>query len=129
MNRADDSIPNTHAIKSGDFLIISTDGLFDNLYEDEIALIIHDHINTALNTQTTSCSHNNNNTTFFTNQNPNSNDSSIEADKNDENNDKTTVNTNNLKINSDLLNSTCDLLVQKASKGNLNFLSFFTFQI
>lgn len=127
MNRADDSIPNTHAIKSGDFLIISTDGLFDNLYEDEIALIIHDHINTALNTQTTSCSHNNN-TTFCTNENPNSKNSSIEADRNDENNDKTTVSTNNLEINSDLLNSTCDVLVQKASKGNLNFLAYCNFQ-
>ena len=33
----------THTVKSGDLLIISSDGLFDNLYEDEIALILNQY--------------------------------------------------------------------------------------
>lgn len=72
----------------------SSDGLFDNLYEDEIALIIDNHIS-----------------------------------------EKTVFNSE--QITSDLLSSACELLVQKASKGEppfflksskikLNF-SFFNF--
>jgi serine/threonine protein phosphatase PrpC len=76
--RPDDSICQSHQIKSGDYLIISSDGLFDNLYEDEIALIIQEHID------------------LFQSQN----------------------NNNNFKITSDLLDSACQLLVNKASKGN-----------
>lgn len=45
--RAEDSICHSHLIKSGDFLIISSDGMFDNLYEDEIALIIDQSINSS----------------------------------------------------------------------------------
>merc|ERR1711884_879621 len=44
-DKAEDSICNSHLVKSGDFLIISSDGIFDNLYEDEIALIIDQNIN------------------------------------------------------------------------------------
>jgi protein phosphatase PTC7 len=36
----EDSINLTHALEDGDFLLLSTDGLFDNLYEDEIANIL-----------------------------------------------------------------------------------------
>ena len=72
-------------MKPGDYLIISSDGLFDNLYEDEIALIIQNHISdtTASSTSTSSSSSNNN------------------------------------KITSEILDSACQTLVHKASKGNL----------
>lgn len=40
----EDSICLTHHVQSGDFLLLSSDGLFDNLYEDEIALIINNHV-------------------------------------------------------------------------------------
>ncbi len=61
----------SHHLKQGDYLIISSDGLFDNLYEDEIALIVQEHI----------------------------------------------ASEESAKITSDLLESTCQLLVHKASKG------------
>lgn len=83
--RAEDSICQSHQLKPGDYLIISSDGLFDNLYEDEIALIIQNHISdtTASSTSTSSSSNNNN------------------------------------KITSEILDSACQTLVLKASKGNL----------
>jgi serine/threonine protein phosphatase PrpC len=77
-----DSICLTHEIKAGDFLVLSTDGLFDNLYEDEIALIINNHI------------------------------------QNHSQDTKTVINPLP-RITSDLLNSTCDLLVQKACKAGI----------
>lgn len=40
----DDSLRNSHQLKQGDYLIISSDGLFDNLYEDEIAMIVQEHV-------------------------------------------------------------------------------------
>ena len=40
----EDSICLQHSLKTGDFLLLSSDGLFDNLYEDEIALILQDHV-------------------------------------------------------------------------------------
>lgn len=43
-DQPEDSICLKHKIKFGDFLILSSDGLFDNLYEDEIALIINNHV-------------------------------------------------------------------------------------
>ena len=43
--RAEDSICQSHLVKRGDFILISSDGMFDNLYEDEIALIIDQTIN------------------------------------------------------------------------------------
>ncbi len=36
----EDSISLTHDLEDGDLLLLSTDGLFDNLYEDEIANIL-----------------------------------------------------------------------------------------
>ena len=60
----------THQTKPGDFLLLSTDGLFDNLYEDEIAHIIDNHINGE-------------------------------------------------EITSQLLNSTCEVLIQKACKAGI----------
>jgi protein phosphatase PTC7 len=33
-----------HSLKTGDLLLLSSDGLFDNLYEDEIALIIQSYV-------------------------------------------------------------------------------------
>ena len=71
----------THEVKTGDFLILSSDGLFDNLYEDEIALIINNHLSTNLNTK--------------------------------EINEPKTV-----KYNQELLSSACELLIQRANKGN-----------
>lgn len=44
-DKAEDSICHSHLVKSGDFLLISSDGMFDNLYEDEIALVIDQSIN------------------------------------------------------------------------------------
>ena len=40
----EDSICLQHSLKAGDFLLLSSDGLFDNLYEDAIALILKNHI-------------------------------------------------------------------------------------
>ena len=68
--RAEDSICHSHLTKSGDFLVLSSDGLFDNLYEDEIALIVNEQAAAA-----------------------------------------------NMLLTNDLLDTICDALVQKASKG------------
>jgi len=40
----EDSICLKHRVKLGDFVVLSSDGLFDNLYEDEIAQIINSNI-------------------------------------------------------------------------------------
>jgi serine/threonine protein phosphatase PrpC len=40
----EDSICLQHSLKTGDFLLLSSDGLFDNLYEDEIALILQNNV-------------------------------------------------------------------------------------
>jgi serine/threonine protein phosphatase PrpC len=80
-DRPEDSVCQTHRIKSGDFLIVSSDGLFDNLYEDEIAMIITNHIQSR------------------------------------QEQDSSAVN-----ITKDMLDSACELLVQRASLGIKNFL-------
>ena len=77
-DQADDSISASHQLKSGDYLIVSSDGLFDNLYEDEIALIILEYINS--NTSSSSST----------------------------------------KVTNELLDSACQILVHKASKGKQN---------
>lgn len=43
-DQPEDSICLKHRVKFGDFVVLSSDGLFDNLYEDEIALIINNSI-------------------------------------------------------------------------------------
>jgi len=75
-DRPEDSVCQTHRIKSGDLLIVSSDGLFDNLYEDEIAMIITNHIQSR------------------------------------QEQDAKTVN-----ISPEMLDSACELLVQRASLG------------
>ena len=72
-NSPDDSLRNSHQLKQGDYLIISSDGLFDNLYEDEIAMIVQEHVTSGESAATA--------------------------------------------ITSDLLDSACQVLVHKASKG------------
>ena len=117
----------THEIQSGDILVISTDGLFDNLYEDEIGLIINEHINNKL-IENKNTNHNNNENHLEENLNKlNLND----VNDNDEktvikeqaryvSNNKSGDNTLNIKfeINNDMLESACELLIQKASKCN-----------
>jgi serine/threonine protein phosphatase PrpC len=132
----------THIVKTGDILIISSDGLFDNLYEDEIALIVDNHIKesaaatkqtltsietvkTATATAATTTTTTTMTTTTITsiiaqsvrnNCLKNSNDHEQKADAII----KTTSTVNQTKssnITSDLLNSACELLIQKASKG------------
>ena len=128
----------THEIQSGDLLVISTDGLFDNLYEDEIAMIISEHINDKLKENGRHIS-----LVGIDDQDQSANHdpiliNSLEEAVNkldinlDDKNDKT-LNFNNL-ISSDMLESACDLLIQKASKGirvynfiKILFLFFFNF--
>ena len=40
----EDSICKSHRLQHGDLIVISSDGLFDNVYEDEIALIISSNL-------------------------------------------------------------------------------------
>ena len=42
-DKPEDALFSTHILFPEDFLIISSDGLFDNLYEDEIAELVYDH--------------------------------------------------------------------------------------
>jgi len=112
----------THEIKRNDFLILSTDGLFDNLYEDEIALIISNHI---------SCSQQSDETpeeivgeeeelNSFSHSTPFHSSSSSSFKKN-----QISTNKKNKLITNELLNSTCDILVQKACNGIKKILSIF----
>lgn len=78
-DKPDDSICSSHQLKSGDYLIVSSDGLFDNLYEDEIALIVFDYINS--------------------------------------NSFSSPSSSNSRFISNELLDSACQMLVHKASKG------------
>lgn len=94
----------THRLKSGDFILISSDGLFDNLYEDEIALLVDRHINNNLSGSVLEETTNN---TTTTQMNPSVSDK------------PKTVN-----ITSDLLSSACELLVDKASIGINKKLTF-----
>lgn len=122
-DKPDDSIVQTHEIQSGDLLVISTDGLFDNLYEDEIAMIISEHINDKLKENGRHIS-----LVGIDDQDQSANHdpiliNSLEEAVNkldinlDDKNDKT-LNFNNL-ISSDMLESACDLLIQKASKAGI----------
>ncbi|RNA44882.1 phosphatase PTC7 -like protein [Brachionus plicatilis] len=89
---SDDSLCQTHEIKSGDFILLSSDGLFDNLYEDEIALIIDNHIQSS----------------FLQSSFDNLNDEA-----------KKTVISSSSSISSELLSSACELLVQKAENAGI----------
>ncbi len=120
--RPDDSTLQTHEILSGDFLVISTDGLFDNLYEDEIALIINEHINNKLIQ----------NSLDLTDVKQSSyldyeiNEDCLNKEKaNNElvNCSKKVHKNSNFKneINNNLLETACDVLIQKASDGILNY--------
>lgn len=80
----DDSVRTNHRVRPGDLLIISSDGLFDNLYEDEIAMVISNHLSS-------SCSDHDSGAT-----------------------NKTVKNVTN-----EMLSSACELLVRRASTGNI----------
>ena len=98
----------SHKVKSGDFIIISSDGLFDNLYEDEIAMVINNHLfPTPADQNLSSC------VELNAKQQPNEQQSSY--------NFKTVNNA----VTSDKLSSACELLVQRASKGMLFVLKLF----
>ncbi len=145
----------THDIQSGDFLLISTDGLFDNLYEDEIALIITEHVNSKLieNHQKLFISSNHNtglvdNCIQIEKSNKKFDDEIINnQDKSFESNfDKLSLGENTAKekkclisnaivdeklikfeINNEILESACDLLIEKAFKG-IKFKFFYFIQ-
>ncbi|CAF0804478.1 unnamed protein product [Brachionus calyciflorus] len=89
-DKPEDSLCQTHEIKSGDFILLSSDGLFDNLYEDEIALIIDNHIQSKIK---------------------------LSMDQLDEISDKKLVNPN--LITKELLSSCCEILVQKAANAGI----------
>jgi hypothetical protein len=165
----DDSICSNHLIKSGDYIIMSSDGLFDNLYEDEIAMLINKHhqdfyshsvqvnlSNESSNPSSTSSSNQSSNESFNPSSNPSSKPSSNESSNPsstssssssllslDKEIDSTTsklnsatindssFNTNNTNNNNnnnndslglvseEFLNSTCQLLVAKASNAGI----------
>ena len=110
----------THEIKRNDFLILSTDGLFDNLYEDEIALIINNHINRSQQLEENpeivgeeeelNASQNNGSSSF-------SHSTPFNLLKSSSKKNKISTNKKNKPITNELLNSTCDILVQKACNG------------
>jgi hypothetical protein len=149
--RAEDSILQTHYLQSGDFVLISTDGLFDNLYEDEIALIIFEHLNTKLieNHQKLFVLSNDNHgilDNFMQIEDSNKNFiddiNRIKIKAFESNFDKISLNKNIVKekitfqdellngrlikfeINNEILQSTCDFLIEKAYKGILNIFFF-----
>jgi hypothetical protein len=122
--RPDDSVCMTHIVKTGDILIISSDGLFDNLYEDEIALIVDNHIKEnaikVFKSSATVKTETSISTTIMSIDELNSQKNPSNLVDHKEKADvilATTVNQTKSFITSDLLNSACELLIQKASKG------------
>ncbi len=114
-----DSVCLTHDIKRGDILVLSTDGLFDNLYEDEIALIIENNLSCIEKSGKEMGDKEDYGTEFnskkINNPFPQTAASNIflKSVKHDSAFKKTKPITN------ELLNSTGDLLVQKACNGNI----------
>lgn len=43
----------TVAVKTGDVIVVGTDGLFDNLYKDEIAALVRDAVNSGFKAEAT----------------------------------------------------------------------------
>lgn len=110
----------THCLKSGDFLLISSDGLFDNLYEDEIALLVDKHMKSLPSVSSSSS------LSVFIHPVQNRGNNDIDDDDHDElkpiNSSTCSSNkTVNNHVTSDLLSSACELLVERASLGNFNF--------
>ena len=109
----------THDIKRGDILVLSTDGLFDNLYEDEIALIIDNNLS-CIEKSGKEVGDKEDHCPEFNARNINkpigqtaASNKFLKSDKHDSAFKKTKLITN------ELLNSTCDLLVKKACNGKL----------
>jgi serine/threonine protein phosphatase PrpC len=98
----------SHEVRTGDFIIISSDGLFDNLYEDEIALVINSHLYGEQKS--------------LINDNPlaavvaaaSEQSETVSENKVGEDKEEESVVTN------DKLSEACELLVRRASKGERN---------
>lgn len=122
---AEDSVSMTHRLEAGDFLLISSDGLFDNLYEDEIALLVDKHISerssrsspSSLSSMMAPVED------VVVGGGPDA-DSSIVALSANSSNSSANKTVMHQHISSEILSSACQLLVERASLGKLIILSF-----
>lgn len=116
----------THRLEAGDFLLISSDGLFDNLYEDEIALLVDKHISerssrsspSSLSSMMAPVED-----VVVVGGGPDA-DSSIIALSANSSNSSANKTVMHQHISSEILSSACQLLVERASLGKLIILSF-----
>jgi len=117
---AEDSVSMTHRLEAGDFLLISSDGLFDNLYEDEIALLVDKHISERSSRSSPS--------SLSSMMAPVEDvvvgggtdaDSSIVALSANSNNSSANKTVMHQHISSEILSSACQLLVERASLAGI----------
>jgi serine/threonine protein phosphatase PrpC len=94
----------SHEVKSGDFIIVSSDGLWDNLYEDEIAMVLNNYFDGLF-------------LSSYNQNNPNIIDDAINNITNNTDHHKTSNHEYN--YTQDNLSSACELLVQRASNAGI----------
>jgi hypothetical protein len=135
----DDSICSNHLIKSGDYIIMSSDGLFDNLYEDEIAMLINKHYqdfyshsvqvnlsNESSNPSSTSSSNPSSNESFNPSSTSSSNESSNPSSKPSSNESSNPSSTSSSSSSLLSLDKEIDSTTSKLNSATINDSSFNT---